>query len=270
MPEGHTVHRHAKIIKERLGGDEVQVSSPQGRFAAGAGGLTGRVLAGTEAHGKHLLVRFSAHPGEPPPYLHIHLGLFGKWTFGDGEAPEPRGALRLRMQSDHGWADLRGPITCDVLDSDGRAQVVAKLGPDPLRSDADPERAWTRIHRSKVAIGLLLMQQDVLSGIGNVYRAEILFRAGVDPARAGRDVSREEWLALWEDLVPLMRAGVRSGRIITTRSEHRGRRTGPARREDAHYVYRRHGQACRVCGATIELRDAAGRKLYWCPVDQAT
>lgn len=271
MPEGHTIHRHARVLRERFAGRRVAASSPQGRFAAGAAAIDGRVMEATEAHGKHLLLRFGDEDRDPAtaPYLHIHLGLYGKWTLGDGEPPEPRGALRLRLANDEHWADLRGPIACEVLDADGRGLVLGKLGPDPLRRDADPDRAFARIHRSRAPIGLLLMQQDVVSGIGNVYRAEILFRHGLDPAMPGKSLTREAWDALWEDLVTLMKAGVRSGRIVTTRPEHRSRRSGPVRREDAHYVYRRHGQPCRVCGTMIELREAAGRKLYWCPSDQS-
>jgi len=269
MPEGHTIHRQARILRERFGGTTVAATSPQGRFATGAAGLDGRTMTATEAHGKHMFARFGDRGDPSTPYLHVHLGLYGKWTLGDGEAPEPRGALRLRLHNERGWADLRGPITCDVVDAEGRGLVLSKLGPDPLRTDADPSLAAARIQRSRTPIGLLLMQQDVVSGIGNVYRAELLFRAGIDPGRPGRDVSAREWESMWTDLVTLMKAGVRSGRIVTTRPEHRSRRSGTARREDAHYVYRRHGEPCRVCGTTISLREAAGRKLYWCPRCQA-
>lgn len=272
MPEGHTIHRHARILRERFAGRPVAVSSPQGRFAAGAAALDGRVVAATEAHGKHLFLRFAARRegGPGSDILHVHLGLYGTWTLGEGDPPPPRGALRLRLANGEHWADLRGPIACEVLDADGRGLVLGRLGPDPLRRDADPDRAFARVHSSRVPVGLLLMQQDVVSGIGNVYRAEILFRHGLDPARPGRSVTRDEWDALWADLVTLMRAGARSGRIVTTRPEHRSRRSGPVRREDSHYVYRRHGRPCRVCGTAVESRAAAGRTLYWCPVDQAS
>ncbi|MGF1648797.1 MAG: Fpg/Nei family DNA glycosylase [Kineosporiaceae bacterium] len=271
MPEGHTIHRHARVLRERFAGRPVEVSSPQGRFTAGAAALDGRVVTATEAHGKHLFLRFAPRRADEPAadFLHVHLGLYGTWTLGEGEPPQPRGALRLRLSNGEHWADLRGPIACEVLDTDGRGFVLSRLGPDPLRRDADPGEVFARVQRSRAPIGLLLMQQDVVSGIGNVYRAEILFRHGLDPARPGRSVARDDWDALWDDLVTLMRAGVRSGRIVTTRPEHRSRRTGAARREDAHYVYRRHGLPCRVCGTAVELREAAGRKLYWCPADQA-
>src|SRR6185295_10926464 len=102
---------------------------------------------------------------------------------------------------------------------------------------------WQRIRRSRVAIGILLMDQSVLAGVGNVYRAEVLYRALIDPHRPGRDVSHDEWRALWRDLVTLMKAGLRAGRIITTRPADRDR-GGRVRTEDAHYVYRRTGLPC--------------------------
>jgi formamidopyrimidine-DNA glycosylase len=74
---------------------------------------------------------------------------------------------------------------------------------------------------------------------------------------------------MWADLVTLMRAGVRLGRIVTTRPEHRTRRHGAAQREDAHYVYRRTGLPCRVCGTDVRTEVLVGRNLYWCPVCQA-
>jgi formamidopyrimidine-DNA glycosylase len=263
MPEGHTVHRSARDLLARFGGQDVIVSSPQGRFSDGAALLDGRELTGAEAHGKHLLARF----GEDR-WLHVHLGLYGTWTAGDGEPAAPRGAVRLRLEAEGGWADLRGPTACEVLDEGGVARVHAKLGPDPLRVRADPEEAWARISRSRVAIGALLMQQDVVAGVGAIYRAETLFRTGVHPYRPGREVGREEWQALWADLVVLLRAGLRAGRIVTTRPEHRGRRGGTARREDAFYVYRRTGQPCRLCGTPVAYAQMVARHLNWCPTCQ--
>jgi len=263
MPEGHTVHRSARDLRARFGGQEVIVSSPQGRFSDGAALLDGRELTGTEAHGKHLLARFGGDR-----WLHVHLGLYGTWTAGDGEPDAPRGAVRLRLEAEGGWADLRGPTACEVLDEGGVARVHARLGPDPLRPDADPDEAWATVSRSRVAIGALLMQQEVVAGVGAVYRAETLFRTGIEPHRPGREVSREEWLAVWADLVVLLRAGLRAGRIVTTRPQDRGRRTGAARREDAYYVYRRTGQPCRRCGTPVAYAQLVARHLYWCPTCQ--
>ena len=259
MPEGHTVHRHAIEHAQRFAGRHVAVTSPQGRFVEGAALLNGLRLEGSEAYGKHLSLIFA---GER--LLHVHLGLIGKWQFGSTPAPDPAGAVRVRLVADESYADLRGAIEVDVWTPDDWSRLLARLGPDPLRRDAKEGLAWRRISRSRVAIGILLMDQTVLAGVGNVYRAEILYRARIDPHRAGRDVSREEWLALWRDLVTLMKAGLRSGRIVTTRPADR-RRSSPVRAEDAHYVYRRTGLACRVCGTPVTTELMAGRNLFWCP-----
>lgn len=271
MPEGHTVHRHAAQLGALFGGAPVHLDSPQGRFGAGAAALDGLVLERAEAVGKHLLLRFDAPPASDR-WLHVHLGLYGAWSTGRGEPPQPRGALRLRMVGageDPPWAELRGPTACELLDDAGRAHLLQRLGPDPLRAGSDPDEAWRRITRSRQPVAALLMDQAVLAGVGNVYRAEVLFRAGVPPRLPGTGLAEARWQRVWDDLRLLMRAGVRSGRIVTTLREHRSRRTGPASREDAHYVYRRHGLPCRVCGTPVAATELLGRRLYWCPSCQA-
>ena len=163
------------------------------------------------------------------------------------------------------WTDLRGATACEVLTRAEVAAILARLGPDPLRPRSDGGRAHRRIAASRTAIGTLLMDQTVLAGVGNVYRAELLFRHGVSPFRPGRGVDEALWTHMWADLTALMRAGVRLGRIVTTRPEDRDRRRGVAAREDAHYVYRRTGQPCRVCGTDVRTEVMVGRNLYWCP-----
>jgi len=264
LPEGHTIHRLAKDHTPLLVGRPVALASPQGRFATGAELLTGRVVERIDPYGKHLFYRF-----EGDLLLHVHLGLYGKWQGGFGPAPEPRGALRLRMTTpEHAWLDLRGPTACEVMTPPDRDAVLARLGPDPLRRDADPELAWARLSRSKRLIGELLMDQKVLAGIGNVYRAELLYRAGLSPFRPGVQVEREVWEPMWEDLRVLMRAGVRARRIVTTERVDRDRRSGTALRTDAHYVYRRHGLPCRRCGTEVRTQVMQQRNLFWCPTCQ--
>jgi endonuclease-8 len=238
--------------------------SPQGRFAAGAELLSGRRLEGIEPYGKHLFYAFTGDV-----LLHVHLGLYGKWTTGFGQPPVPQGALRLRMTAGRAWLDLRGATACEVYQPEEKAAVIARLGPDPLRRDADPERAWTRISRSKAPVGQLLTDQAAIAGIGNVYRAELLFRAGLSPFLPGHDVRRPAWEGIWDDTRTLMRAGVKTGRIVTTTPEDREKRSGPASPEDAHYVYRRAGKPCRRCGTQVRTQVMAGRNLFWCPSCQA-
>ena len=205
MPEGHTLHRLAKRHLDTFGGHVVHVTSPQGRFAAGAARLDGAALLAAQAHGKHIFLGFGSL--EPPPgrvrpradrWLHVHLGLYGTWVFGTGTPPPARGALRLRMESDEAWADLRGPTACELITEDEVGGIRGRLGADPLRKDADPEAAGRRIMRSATPIGALLMQQDVVAGIGNVYRAEVLYRHRIDPWMAGRELAPEQWRAMWE------------------------------------------------------------------------
>ncbi|WP_035870926.1 Fpg/Nei family DNA glycosylase [Kitasatospora cheerisanensis] len=263
MPEGHVVHRLARVNGEVFGGRAVRVSSPQGRFAEGAALLDGRVLDVAEAHGKHLFLGF----GES--WLHVHLGLYGKYDFGVGEAPEPVGQVRLRMVNDEGYADLRGPTACELLTPAEKAAVHRRLGPDPLRAGESGEAAWSRISRSGTTVAALLMDQKILAGVGNVYRAEVLFRLGISPHRAGRDVSRAEWDAIWADLVALMHDGVTAGRIDTVRPEHTPEAMGRPPRVDDHggevYVYRRQDQPCLVCETPVRTEELAARNLFWCP-----
>ncbi|HEY2202846.1 MAG TPA: DNA-formamidopyrimidine glycosylase family protein, partial [Pseudonocardia sp.] len=206
MPEGHTLHRLARLHQRRFGRKPVEVSSPQGRFATSAEVVDGRVLERAEAHGKHLFHRYG-----PDLVVHVHLGLYGTFTQNSLPAEPPRGQVRMRMVGGTEYADLRGPTACELIDDDEADRIRARLGPDPLRTDADPDRAWTRVSRSRTPLAVLLMNQDVISGVGNVYRAEVLFRQGLDPMLSGRELRREQWDDLWLDLVALMRSGVRLG-----------------------------------------------------------
>jgi len=165
MPEGHTLHRLAHEVGSAFGGRRVRVSSPQGRFAESAALVDGSVLLDAEAAGKHLFCELA---GER--VVHIHLGLIGQLDVHPDvdEVPLPVGQVRLRVATADGppaaYADLRGAIVCDLVTTARRDEVIARLGPDPLRPDADPMRAWARISRSQRPIGDLLMDQTVLAG----------------------------------------------------------------------------------------------------------
>ena len=348
MPEGHTVHRLARAFGELFVGERLAVSSPQGRFAAGAALLDGHVLVASEAWGKQLFLGFAdpalAGPGtagrpDDVRWLRVHLGLYGAWTFaGDGSTavvhaigaprrrigeretvpagpgaiepgpddawspPPPRGAVRVRLVGAHAVADLTGPTACEVITTEEKTAVEARLGPDPIRDDGDVEAFVARVGRSRVTIGQQLMDQAVVAGVGNIYRAEALFRAGVDPLRPGRDVPAETVRAIWYDLTTLMRDGTAQGAIVTTdpadrptgeagrergydrgegSDEHKpvfdGRRRtrqntdgtpGAVPSDQAFYVYHRAGQPCRICGTPVLTKELAGRNLFWCPTCQ--
>lgn len=186
--------------------------------------------------------------------------------------PPVVGAVRLRLLTETTCADLRGPTACALQTPDEVAATIAKLGPDPLVDDlAEGEEQFTATVRKKpTAIGLLLMDQSVVSGIGNVYRAELLFRARQNPHTPGRDVPEEVVRGLWRDWARLLPIGVETGQMMTMDDlDPEAYRRAMAHRDARHWVYHRAGLPCRVCGTTVLMEEAAGRKLYWCPNCQA-
>ncbi|MBO0899073.1 Fpg/Nei family DNA glycosylase [Cellulomonas sp. zg-ZUI22] len=316
MPEGHTVHRVACQLALDLVGRPLAVSSPQGRFAAGAARLDGRTMTGATAVGKQLFCTF-----DTADVLRVHLGLYGAWDLygdvsplGEGERvrgslgaprvrpgsvmdaqpstrrlrlgedesehaaaddawpPPPLGQVRVRLDSGSVVADLRGPSACEVLTADEAAAVRARLGPDP-QDVADLDEAGEvvveRVTRRQVAVGQLLMDQAVVAGIGNIYRAELLFRARVDPWTPGRRVPAEVVRGIWRDWAVLLADGIRDGVMLTREDlDDAGRlaaRHDPTLR---HWVYGRGGLPCRVCGTPVVVEEMATRKLYRCPVCQ--
>lgn len=283
LPEGHTVHRLAAAFRQNFVGQTLRASSPQGRFTEGAGVLNGLALVSAEAWGKQMVLGF-----EGGVFLRVHLGLYGMWRFAgpglerigrrtrrakddpaeDADAlPPPRGLVRIRLAGLRHVADLSGPTACVLTDAAGVAAMAASMGVDPLRMDAEPERAWRVIHASRSSLAVLLMRQDIIAGIGNIYRAELLFRGFLHPHRSGRDLSAPAWDALWTDTVDLLQDGLRTGRIITTLPDDRGGRGGPNRANGSYVAYRT-GKPCRICETPIVSEAVAGRTLYWCQTCQ--
>ena len=216
MPEGHTLFRLATSLRDAFAGEVVAVSSPQGRFAESAALLDGTRLVDATSYGKHLFVEF-----DESRLVHVHLGLYGKFPIFRGPAPEPVGQVRMRLVGGSSYADLRGATACELITGEQRGAVLDRLGPDPLDPTADPDRAWHRIHRSRVPIGGLLMDQSVLAGVGNVYRAEVLFRHRMHPLRPGRSLRVGQWRSMWDDLVDL------DGRRCAHRSHRDAAAGGP-------------------------------------------
>lgn len=280
----------------------MHVESPNGR-TEDTERLDGRVLEKVLAHGKHLGYVFGKDR-----ILHVHLGRYGDWTEGQMPLAEVKGVLRLRMwragararvdqaeattrhgwySSDDGsstvapenvdWLELRGASDCSVWTDAQWEQLIERLGPDPLGSTGepagdvpdDPGPAFERIAKTKKPICVLLMEQDVIAGIGNIYRAELLYRERLNPMTPGNEVPVASLKRIWKDSIPLMKAGMVDRRIITTRPKDRPtKKAGLPLKEEAHYVYRRHGKPCFVCGTKVLKTDIAGRTLYWCPVCQ--
>jgi endonuclease VIII len=263
VPEGNEVHRYAKLHAATYVGKTICVESPNGRFP-GAALLTGRKLKSVIAHGKHLAYDFGRDRK-----LHIHLGRFGDFTEGKMPYPEVKGVLRMRWSTATDWLELRGATDISVYSEAQWQAVEARLGPDPLVPDADPSPAIAYIRKANTPIAALLMDQTVFAGIGNIYRAELLYRARQDPFARGKDVGEQTLKALWRDAVKLMSDGMVDRRIVTTRPKDRPHPKGEAQPHEIHYVYRRHGKPCFVSGTIIQRQDLAGRTLYWCPTCQA-
>jgi endonuclease-8 len=182
------------------------------------------------------------------------------------------GQVRLRLMTDATAADLRGPTACVLQTPDEVLATIAKLGPDPLVGDPiENEERFVRVVRKKqTPIALLLMDQSVVSGIGNVYRAEMLFRQRLNPHTPGRDVPEDVVRALWRDWVRLIAVGVETGQMMTMDDLSADQyRAAMASRDDRHWVYHRAGLPCRVCGTEIAVEEIGARKLYWCPYCQA-
>jgi len=324
VPEGHSVHRIARQFGLHFVGKPARVSSPQGRFAAGAAQLDGHVMVAAIAVGKQMFLEF-----EHGLWLRVHLGIYGAWDFsGDitadatiagangrmgqtnqrgalvdgafedslasigaprrtrlrmaeqerlGELdstfpPEPIGAVRVRLLTDVTCADLRGPTACEVLEAEQVQAVIDRLGPDPLldKGRMGEDRFTATVLKKPTSIALLLMDQSVVAGIGNVYRAEMLFRARLNPHTPGKALSEETVRALWKDWAKLLKIGVETGQMMTMDGLRGAAKDAAlANRADRHWVYHRTGELCRVCGTPIVMEELGGRKLYWCPSCQA-
>src|SRR5215471_3672595 len=200
MPEGNTIHwlarRHTKDFADRT----IRVTSPQGRFEKQARRLDRHRFREAEAYGKHLF-----HHWKGGQIVHVHLGMAGWFYRHRGAPPDPRPSVRMRLASPGVTVDLIGPPTCELISSAERDEIVGRLGPDPLREDADPAIVWENLRRRRRPIGDALLDQRVLSGVGNIYRNEVLFLAGIHPLRATDRVTEPEWESLWRTLRTQMR-----------------------------------------------------------------
>ncbi len=265
VPEGHTIHRLARDLGADLTDAPVRASSPQGRFSEGAARLDGTTTEGCEAWGKNLFVTSSA--GD---VLHIHLGLIGKMV---PRSPDtaPGDTVRLRLEGRERAWHLTGPQTCALISPDERDLIVTELGPDPLRrGPGRRSRFVERFRATRRPAGAALLDQRIVAGIGNVYRAELLFLSEIHPERPAAEIEADAAGELWDLTVEQLRRGLDWNRIVTVREDDVGRRvTRRIRRHDALYAYKRTGQPCRRCRTPIEDRKIAARTIWFCPTCQA-
>ena len=265
MPEGHVTHRAARLHGKRFVGQRVRVTSPQGRFSESAERVDGKTVRAVTARGKHLFYLFSSGDA-----IHIHLGLVGKFRLSRRPFPEASPNARVLIWTEDHEMQLTGPNTCELLTDADIDRVVANVGPDPI---ADGRRGKTRfaelLRKRSIPIGRAFLDQKVVAGVGNVFRSELLFLAGIPPMVRSKDVTEQQASKLWDHTVRALKAGERAGRIVTVSQEDAGGES-PAKLDnsEALYVYHREGQPCRRCRTPIRSHKIDSRFIWWCPACQ--
>ena len=281
MAEGHAVHGRAGRLSQLTGRPVRSRGYPTPPADFDADVVDGAVVGHPEAHGKHLLVPFI----DRPVTAHLHLGMAGRVSVrrhrralgADGfPRTDPPGSpgLRWRLLTTDHLAEISAPTICEWLDAEGVAALHARLGPDPLRADADPESFRRKVARSRRAIGHLVLDQSVIAGIGNVYRAEILWRLRIDPWLPGRDLDAWHVDRIWDEAVALLQIGLGAGWIVTDDAQLRAARQFLVRGERVprwtkiYAVYGRAGRPCHVCTTPVRAAPMGQQRLFWCPTCQ--
>ena len=272
MVEGHSVHRVATFHRQRLVGRQFRATSPNRRFTDGARAIDGKLFVRIEAVGKNLFAFFADAMDETENVVvvHVHFGMAGNWSVheqGKGVvAPAPSETNRLRlisMDKDELVADLAAMTVQYGHGMTLYEEKRAKLGEDPLRDDANPESLWERVNKSKKCIGALLMDQSFFCGPGNIYRAEILFMAGIHPDTIGKHLSKDQFDCIWNHTVALLKRGYETGSILTVDPEEAATLGMPGLRR---YIY--NTAVCPRCDSRIQSWSINNRTSYACLVCQ--
>jgi endonuclease-8 len=257
VPEGDSIHSAARRVGAALVGRPiVAIETPQLRHSLDRWPerLDGRSVRSVDARGKHLFIRF-----EGDLTLHSHLRMTGYWGVyrrGERWRRSARRAWLVLRTEQHDVVEFDGPVVELMTDSRTRFdRRLTRLGPDILGEELDERRFLELVRRGDQtrAVGDALLDQRNVAGIGNMWKAEGCFLAGVNPWRALRELSDDELLTVVREVRPLMRASAA------------GRRT-PSR-----WVYGRAGLPCRRCSTPIRARGQGddNRTTYWCPTCQA-
>lgn len=258
MVEGHSVHRIAVSHGKRLVGRTYKAASPNGRFAGGAALINGRQFSRIEAIGKNLFAFFSA-VGVPDVVMHVHFGMSGRWSVADtARAREPTATTRLTLEG-HGMVAHLSAMTVEHGGIELFEAKRAMLGHDPLRADADPDALWAKVSASSKTIGALLMDQTAFAGVGNIFRAEILFVARVHPELKGKQLTRQQFDCIWAASVRLMHRAFTLGSILTVFPEEAAAVGRPQLRR---WIY--NSAACGRCGGPVTSWAVQSRTCYAC------
>ncbi len=268
MPEGDTIHRTARTLHATFAGRTLTgLTSPLVALEAAAAraGVVGRGIVGVEARGKHLLMHLAGGF-----VLHTHLGMHGSWHVRRADSPRALGrGARLRLTAGDAVALCFGAPVVELLSESQVAThpSLVRLGPDLLAETFDAAAARARLLAlADEELGVALLDQQALAGLGNVYKSELLFLCGLNPRRLVRDVDERALDALLATARELLRRNLGPGR----------RRTTPTPFASGLWVYERGGRPCRRCGTAI-VRSLQGdvaqarptRSTYACPRCQA-
>jgi endonuclease VIII len=255
MPEGDTILRAANRIRPLLEGavpDEIRTPQPRHAADRWPQRLGGRRVERVDAYGKHLFLRF-----EGGLTLHSHLRMNGAWAVyphGARWRRSPRRAWLVVRTGDAEVVEFDGPVLELMTEARTRSDPrLRALGPDLLAADFAPAHFLARLRADDQtrSIGDALLDQRNVAGIGNIWKAEGCWGAGIDPWRRVAEVSDEEAVAIVENARPRMLASA----------------TGGADERAERHVYRRDGRPCPRCGATIRARGQGddNRTTWWCP-----
>ena len=254
MVEGHSVHRVAGDQRKRLVGKRLKAVSPNKRFTEGAKAINGKKYERIIAIGKNLFAFF-----EGGHVLHIHFGMSGRWSiFQKKNAPPTTPTTRLVM-SDGKLVSHLSCMTLTLYDSTSYLVKRNKLGQDPLDPEANSEVLWKKVNKSKKPISRLLMDQALFAGVGNIFRAEILFVSRTHPGILGKDMTYESFMRVWNSSVKLMRMSFETGRIMSMTAKEAKQMGCPHRRR---YVYNQ--SKCLVCGGRISSFQENTRTVWAC------
>lgn len=252
MAEGDTILRAARRIEQAVGGEQLEVNAPNPRGrAVGVQRLDRGTLERVETRGKHLLLNFG------DLVLHSHLGMNGSWHVYRRDTPwrKPVGAAWAVLRGKNSEAVQFGGPTLRLLRTDAvrRDPTLSRLGPDILATDFDPETVARslRAHPHRT-LGDALLDQNLVAGIGNIFKSEACFAARLDPWQPIGDLTDTQLDRVVDAAHDLMQDAVEHGR-------------------HARAVYRRASQPCRTCGIPIVSRSQgdANRTTYWCPSCQS-
>ena len=275
MPEGDTIYRSARALQSAIGGQVITgfetVLAMLARIDDDTP-LVGRTVEKVESKGKWLFIHFSGDL-----ILVTHMLMSGSWhLYRTGEKWRmPRNRMRLVLETSNWQAVAFNVPVAEFHTSRSleRHLQISRLGPDILSSNFSTDDAVKRLSEYALKmpaaeIGSTLLNQQILAGLGNVYKSEVAFAAGVHPFRAMDTLSLRDMERIVDIAQRYMKSNVVEGKGdgIVTYSGNR-RTTRSMDREERLWVYRRQGQECRRCGSAIMMRrqGTQARSTYWCP-----